>query len=401
MDATPKKVLVLGAGKIGRAVAEMLSDGGYQITIADRDAVAIDRVRSGAIVKRVFEVDDEPQLMAHMAGHSAVISALPYTKNLQIGTAALAARVHYFDMTEDVELTRAIRTLAAGARTAFVPQCGLAPGFVCIAGNSVAQSFDQVDTIELRVGALPKYPTNSLGYNLTWSTEGLINQYCNPCETILDGSLTAVRPLEDLETVAINGRVFEAFNTSGGLGTLCDTWAGKLRNLNYKTMRYPGHRELVNFLLRDLRMIDDRKTLIEIFERALPLTQQDIVVLLVSVRGMRNGRHEQECLAVKIDATVRNSRVWTAIELATAAGTCAMVELLFLGRLPSRGFVRQEDASLDRVLATQFGGIFSDAALPGAGTDSSLPLVRSISALKKPAAAAPVVATHRQEGLNA
>ena len=100
----------------------------------------------------------------------------------------------------------------------------------------------------MRVGALPQFPTNALRYNLTWSTDGLINEYCNFCEVIHDGRRLEVLPLEGLEHFSLDGVRYEAFNTSGGLGTLCETLAGRVRTLNYKTVRYNGHRELMQFL---------------------------------------------------------------------------------------------------------------------------------------------------------
>ena len=95
----------------------------------------------------------------------------------------------------------------------------------------------------MRVGALPQFPTNALTYNLTWSTDGLINEYCNPCEAIHDGERMHVLPLEGIEHFSLDGVRYEAFNTSGGLGTLCDTLDGRVRELNYKTIRYQGHRD--------------------------------------------------------------------------------------------------------------------------------------------------------------
>src|SRR5690606_12924779 len=108
------------------------------------------------------------------------VSALPFFLNVPVARAAREAGLHYFDLTEDVETTRQVMQIAAGARTAFMPQCGLAPGFVSIAAYDLARRFDSVETVRMRVGALPQFPTNALNYNLTWSTDGLINEYCNP-----------------------------------------------------------------------------------------------------------------------------------------------------------------------------------------------------------------------------
>ena len=180
-----------------------------------------------------------------------------------------------------------MRELAAGASTAFIPQCGLAPGFVSIVGFDLAQRFDTLDSVKLRVGALPQYPSNALNYNLTWSTDGVINEYCEPCEAIVNGVRREVPPLEEREEFSLDGVTYEAFNTSGGLGTLCDTLEGKVRNLNYRTIRYPGHAAIMRALLNDLRLRDRRDVLKDILEHAVPTTLQDVVIIFVTVTGRK------------------------------------------------------------------------------------------------------------------
>ena len=159
--------------------------------------------------------------------------------NKGIATVAVETGTHYFDLTEDVATTAYIKELGAGAQVALAPQCGLAPGFICVLGADMARRFDIIRTLKMRVGALPLYPTNALRYNVTWSVDGLINEYCNPCEIIFDGQAFYVPALEGIESVMIDGVAYEAFNTSGGLGTLTATLAGKVRDLSYKTLATP------------------------------------------------------------------------------------------------------------------------------------------------------------------
>ncbi|WP_225974751.1 saccharopine dehydrogenase family protein [Arachidicoccus ginsenosidivorans] len=108
-----------------------------------------------------------------------------------------------------------------------MPQCGLAPGFISIAAYDLCQQFDSLQSVRLRVGALPQYPVNRLKYNLTWSTNGLVNEYCNPCDAIVDGKRTQVLPMEGLEHFMADGIDYEAFNTSGGLSALAEVLDGK------------------------------------------------------------------------------------------------------------------------------------------------------------------------------
>src|SRR5690606_37523481 len=161
-------------------------------------------------------------------------------------------------------------------------------GFISIAASHLMKSFDKIDTVKMRVGALPLYPSNRLKYNLTWSTEGLINEYGNPCEAIEDGEIVSLLPLEGYERFHLNGSEYEAFNTSGGLGTLCHSYEGKVRQLNYKSVRFCGHRDLIAFLMQDLRFNEDRDTLRQVFERSITTTAQDEILILVEVRGYIN-----------------------------------------------------------------------------------------------------------------
>ncbi|WP_281300413.1 MULTISPECIES: saccharopine dehydrogenase C-terminal domain-containing protein [unclassified Iodidimonas] len=352
-----KQILLLGAGKIGEMIATMLAESGdYQVRVADRDAAALARILpSGRITTQCVDCTDPKDLAAAMAGCFAVMSAMPYHLNPLIGEVAKQSGCHYLDLTEDVASTRAIKALAEGAATAFIPQCGLAPGFISIVAHDLARRFDSLHSVQMRVGALPKYPTNALQYNLTWSTDGLINEYCNPCEAVVNGAMREVPPLEEIEHFSLDGVNYEAFNTSGGLGTLAETLAGKVQYLNYRTVRYPGHRDLVKMLLQDLRLAENQGLLKQIFEHAIPVTMQDVVLIFVTVSGQRDGRFMQESHAQKIYAHALGGRVWSGIQITTAAGICAVLDLLAQGKIAQKGFVKQEDIGLDQFLANRFG----------------------------------------------
>jgi len=358
-------ILVIGAGKIGQVVADLLAGSGdYAVTLADRDAGALDALAAtGATGLRVdrqaLDVTDDAALARALAGRYAVLSAAPFHLTQRVAEAARAAGVHYLDLTEDVASTRSIRALADGAATAFIPQCGLAPGFISIVAADLASRFDRLDTVRLRVGALPAYPSNALNYNLTWSTEGVINEYIEPCEAIVDGRRTEVPALEEREEFALDGVLYEAFNTSGGLGTLCETLEGKVRTLNYRTIRYPGHAAIMKALLHDLRLRDRRDVLKDILENAVPSTTQDVVIIFVTVAGWREGRLVQETYARKIYSATVGGQVRSAIQITTASSLAAMLDLLVQGRLPQRGFLRQEDVKLADFLGNRFGAVYA------------------------------------------
>lgn len=355
------RILLMGAGKIGEMIATLLADSGdYTVLVGDSDPAALERLAGRPEIEtRQVDAGDHGELTAAMAGCAAVLSAMPFRFNPGIGTAAKDCGLHYLDLTEDVASTRAIKALAEQAETAFIPQCGLAPGFVSIAAYDLAKRFEKLHTVHLRVGALPKYPSNALKYNLTWSTDGLINEYCNPCEAVVGGELKEVQPLEEVEQFSLDGISYEAFNTSGGLGTLAETLAGKVGNLNYRTVRYPGHRDIVKMLLFDLRLAERRELLKDIFEHAIPMTLQDVVLIFITVSGDRDGRFLQETHAQKIYARDITGRRWSAIQITTAAGICAVLDLLIAGAIPERGFVRQEDVALGDFLTNRFGRQFA------------------------------------------
>jgi saccharopine dehydrogenase-like NADP-dependent oxidoreductase len=213
----------------------------------------------------------------------------------------------------------------------------------------------------MRVGALPAFPTNALKYNLTWSVDGLINEYCHPCEAIRDGQPIEVLPLEGLEHFSLDGTEYEAFNTSGGLGTLCETLAGRVRTLDYKSVRYPGHRELMRVLLEELQLKHDVENLKTILRRAVPSTMQDVVLVFVTVSGLKRGALVQEVFARKIFADRAEAAPLSAIQITTAAGLCTALDLFREGRLPQQGFVRQEQVALPDFLANRFGRAYQQS----------------------------------------
>lgn len=356
-----KNVLVVGAGKIGSVIADLLAHtGDYAVTLADRSQAALAEPGLDArIDKLVLDIGDPAALRAALRGRFAVVSAAPFHLTVAIAEAARDCGVHYLDLTEDVAATKRIRELSVGAETAFVPQCGLAPGFVSIVAADLARRFDSLDSVRMRVGALPAYPSNALNYNLTWSTDGVINEYIEPCEAIVDGRLTTVPALEEREEFSLDGVLYEAFNTSGGLGTLCETLHGKVRTLNYRTIRYPGHASIMKALLHDLRLRDRREVLKDILERAVPATMQDVVIVFVTVSGMKDGRLLQDTWARKIYSRAMHGTLRSAIQITTAGSACAMVDLLAAGRLPQAGFVKQEDVRLDEFLANRFGRVYA------------------------------------------
>jgi len=257
-----------------------------------------------------------------------------------------------------VPTTKAIIELSTNSKGLMAPQCGLAPGFVGIVGASQIAVFDSCRSVRMRVGALPQHPTGLLGYAFNWSPQGVVNEYLNDCEVIEEGVHKWVSPMEWLESLYIDGVKLEAFTTSGGLGTMCETYLGKVDNIDYKTMRYPGHMALMNFFFHELLMREQRDIAGEILVNAKPPVEDDVVYVHVSSEGEIDGRLQRKEFVhgyrpIEIAGSQQTAIAWT-----TSGSVVAVIEMVRDGTLPDSGFLKQEDIPLDAFLSTRTGDLF-------------------------------------------
>lgn len=356
-----KRIVVLGLGRIGGMIGQILSQHqNYQVMGADSDPQTVSRY-SSQFTTQVVKNNDFSSLLENQ---DAVVSALSFNDNPAVAQAALENGCSYFDLTEDLRCTSLIKKIALKALPGqvFMPQCGVAPGFINILAYSFREYFDKLDTLKLRVGALPEFPANQMMYNLTWSTEGLINEYANPCEAIKNYKRTLIAPLEGYELFSVSGINYEAFNTSGGVANLCHTFDGQLRELTYKTIRYPGHCELMRFLFHDLRLGEEgkaRKLLMEILENAVATTKQDLVLISVIATGYCREKLQQHSRTFLLRHTSSHS----AIQIATASAAVTTLDLILQDKKPRRGFVEQETLDAESFLSNEFAKPYRDAEL--------------------------------------
>jgi len=358
-------VLVAGSGKIGSLIATLLANSGnYRVFLTDinSETPLAKKVVTQTQHLTFSRLDAEsPAIVdSFIREHNieTVVSCLPFFCNIALAEAAHKAKVNYFDLTEDTHSASTIRNLAENTDKAFVPQCGLAPGFISIVANDLMRQFAKLDSIKMRVGALPVNISNALQYSLTWSTDGLINEYGNLCAAIENGQEVTLLPLDDLEEIKIDGLTYEAFNTSGGIGSLADTWKGKVHSISYKTIRYPGHCNKMRFLMNDLKLNDDRETLKRILENSLPKTGQDVVLVYVSVVGQQDGILIEKNYVRKFYPRRINNTDWSAIQLTTASSLCAVLDLVVKNPDKYNGFVAQENFSLQQLTQNHFGEYF-------------------------------------------
>ncbi len=353
-----KSVAVLGLGKVGTLAADLLVESGFQVTGYDLVAPAaksypthaLDSAEPDALEKALSSVD-------------AVLSCLPYHLNMAVADSAHAAGIHYFDLTEDVPTTKHIIALSTSARGLMAPQCGLAPGFVGIVGADQIAKFDSCRSCRMRVGALPQHPTGLMGYSFNWSPEGVVNEYLNDCEVLENGEIKLVSPMEWLEKIYIGGVELEAFTTSGGLGTMCETYQGRVPDMDYKTMRYPGHARLMNFFFHELLMRERRKEAGEILVHAKPPVNADVVYLHVAAEGDLDGRLRRSEFVKAYYPMEIAGKTRTAIAWTTAGSVVGVIELVRDGVLPAKGFLKQEDIPLDAFLKTRTGAFYAGGAV--------------------------------------
>lgn len=354
-DAKISRIAVLGLGNVGELAATLLQDSGFSVTGVDiappNHAVPFAVASASAASKK--------ELTKVLKDQQAVLSCLPYHLNEAVARLACELDLHYFDLTEDVATKEAIIELARSSAKLMAPQCGLAPGFVGIVGAHLAEQFSEIRSIKLRVGALPQHPTGLLAYSFNWSPEGVVNEYLNDCEVIEDGEHKWTSPMEWVETVYVNGVRLEAFNTSGGLGTMCDTYQGRTENLDYKTMRYPGHARLMNFFFHELLMREDRVLAGKILKTAKPPVDEDVVHIHVSAEGIQDGRLSRKEFVRSYFPKEIDGQMWRAIAWTTASSVCAVIEMVTSGKLPDKGYLRQEHIPLDAFFATKNGGRYA------------------------------------------
>ena len=360
------RILVIGAGKIGSLIAVLLGNSNdYQVYLGD---VNVDSNHTKRIISKVPNVEmveldaQHPKKIIDFLRKNniqTVASSLPFYCNVNVATAAKECNANYFDLTEDTKTTDAVTELSKEASSVFVPQCGLAPGFISVVANDLMEHFPTLDTVKMRVGALPVNISNALQYSLTWSTDGLINEYGNLCNGIAEGQNVQLLPLDDLEEIKMDGLTYEAFNTSGGIGSLATTYFGRVKELTYKTIRYPGHCSKMRFLMNDLKLNDDRDTLKRILEASIPKTAQDVVLVYVSVTGLQDHQFTEENYVKKFYPKKINGILWSAIQLTTASEICAVIDIITRQPGKYKGLVNQEQFSLEELISNRFGQYYA------------------------------------------
>ncbi|HZG51383.1 MAG TPA: saccharopine dehydrogenase C-terminal domain-containing protein [Pyrinomonadaceae bacterium] len=357
------KILVLGAGRMGLGAAYDLAHNSPEVrtvTVADLDAErarAVAAAVGGAKLTPVeVDVNDHARTVALMRGHDAVISCVTYFHNLQLARAAIEARANFCDLGGNNAVVASELALDAEARAArvnIIPDCGLAPGMVSVLAAHGAARFDELEAIHIRVGGLPQQPRPPLNYQIVFSVEGLINEYVERARVIRGGQIVEVESLTELEALSFPAPFerMEAFQTSGGTSTLPDTFHGRLQELDYKTIRYPGHCEQFK-LLADLGLaggeeidldgtrVRPRRLLGELLTRRLPADEPDVTLIRLAFRGRAGGRD----LRLRYDIIDRfDERTGLSAMMRTTAFPASVIaQMMARGETTERGARPQE-----------------------------------------------------------
>lgn len=353
--ATIKNILILGYGNIGSLLAKILKKSNFKIFIIDNHLP--DDIKFPHLELDITEHNNQLKKYINTNNIDSIISCLPYNLNKTIALFCKKNHLNYFDLTEDINTCKYIRNISKNSKYIFMPQNGLAPGLIGILGNHLISECDNqhAEYLKLRVGALPENPIGSLGYACNWSIDGLINEYIKPSEIIENHKICKVPSLERKELIKINGNNYEAFLTSGGLGTLVFSLQGKVKNLNYKTIRYLGHLNKIKFLFDELKLRSKKKQLINILQKALPPDNNDRVLIHASVLGKFNHKLKIKEIIADYHSRKLFNQHYTAIAWTTASSMAAIIELISKNITKYQGFIEINKIHLNDLLNTQSG----------------------------------------------
>jgi lysine 6-dehydrogenase len=353
-------ILVLGAGRMGHGAAFDLihnSPDIESVTVADfhlEKAEAVANAVGGNIVAKQIDASNYDDIVALFRGHDSVISCVNYWYNVALSKAAIEVGANFCDLGGNnyiVDEQLALDEQAKAAGVNIIPDCGLAPGMVSILAMHAASKFEKVDEIHIRVGGLPQDPQPPLNYQLVFSVEGLINEYIEVARVIRDGKIVEVESMTEIESLSFDGfPPLEAFQTSGGTSTLPDTFLGKIKELDYKTIRYAGHCEKFKTMIdlglcssepiiADFQNVVPRKVFGELLQQHLPADGPEYVLVRVEVVGDGGKRVRYDIVDKQDESTGMSAMMRT-----TAFPASIIAQMMASGDVLSRGATPQEKA---------------------------------------------------------
>jgi saccharopine dehydrogenase-like NADP-dependent oxidoreductase len=350
---TKLNVSIVGAGEIGVAMARTLSKSGeFSIQVIDRSEEALSRLQQMEIDASVKAVRHGEDLQTYLRGQDVVVAAVPEPAVADVAQAAARAGVHYLDFTCPRPETQAILNPLSKHRAVF-SGCGVSPGLIGNVTCGLLKSFSPVTDVIMRVGAIPRYPTNRLGYGQIWNVDGLIDEYTRPSAAIRDGQSVLLTPLEDYGRLSIDGVSYEEFITSGGVEALSIFSHAAPKNLTFKTIRYPGHLDYIRFMLDDLNLRHRRDMLRSLLYNGLPVIEDDILLLVVTARGYRGRLPTERTMSYRF-APNKDVGPFNALISGATGYAAALLSMLSQGKIEPHGHVEHHLIDTDALLASPF-----------------------------------------------
>ncbi len=357
------KIAVVGAGLMGRAAVYdlVVNPDVKKIGVFDIDLNLAKEVGKkyghGKTVCKKFDAGNIREAAKLFNQYDAVVSAVTYKYNPGLAKAAIKAKAHFFDLggnnsavDQEFKLTGAARK----AGVVVIPDCGLAPGMVSIITAGHVSKFDKPESVEIRVGGLPQKPKPPLNYQIAFSSEGLINEYYEPVVAIKNRKKVTVPPMTEVESLSFKGiGKLEAFTTSGGTSTLPKTYGKILKNLNYKTIRYPGHCHLFKMMMdiglcewdkvsADGVKVSPRSVLKQVLDNNLNYGEPDMILLRVTTEGKIKGK-KKKYISEFVDKYDKKTGL-TSMMRCTAFAITIIAWMACAGHIKKRGVVPQEKA---------------------------------------------------------
>lgn len=347
------KVSIFGAGEIGTALAAALAaSDAFSVQVIDRSEGALDRLRSmnTKALLRTFSHRDELQRL--LSGQDVAVAAVPESAVGDIAQAAAQANVHYLDFTCPGQETRAILDNLSRHRAIFTG-CGVSPGLIGNVACQLLDAFSPLTDLTIRVGAIPRYPTNRLGYGQIWNVDGLIDEYTRPSAAIRDGKPVSLTPLEGYGQLSIDGVSYEEFITSGGIEDLSIFGEQLPKNVTFKTIRYPGHLDYMRFLLDDLGLRHRRDMLRSLLYNGLPVIDDDILLLVVTARGFRGRQPTERTVSYRFAPDLK-SGPFNALTSVATSYAATLLSMLQRGDIGPSGKVAHHRIDTAKILADTF-----------------------------------------------
>jgi lysine 6-dehydrogenase len=357
------KIAVVGAGLMGRAAVYDLARnrnvekiGVFDINLRLAREVA-KKYGRGKTTHKKFDAGDTKTAVKLFTGYDAVISAVTYQYNPGLAKAAIRAGAHFNDMGGNNDTVAKEFKLHAAAKKAgvvVIPDCGLAPGMVSIIAAKDLAKFDKPESLHIRVGGLPQKPRPPLDYQMMFSAEGLINEFYEPVIAIKNGKKIKIPPMIGLEELYFRGiGKLEAFTTSGGTSTLPKTYGRLLKNLDYKTIRYPGFCEKFKLILDiglcdwnkiavDGAKVSPRSVLKTVLDNNFTFGDPDLVLVRVITEGKIRGKKRRHISEIIDRQDMRTGL--TAMMRCTSFPVTIIAMMAASGQITARGVIPQEKA---------------------------------------------------------